>query len=100
VPMERGRLRALRGVNLHPINARCHVDVAEFDADREPVLRRARAAGVVAIVVPAINAAGWDALLELCAPKPVPLSSGCAARRLRGRQPRLLVHTRSGRNTS
>ncbi|MGB5735754.1 MAG: TatD family hydrolase [Thiohalocapsa sp.] len=34
------------------------------------MLTSARAVGVVAIVVPAIDAAGWDGLLDLCAPKP------------------------------
>jgi TatD DNase family protein len=49
------------------IDTHCHLDVAEFDADRVGVLDRARAAGVAAIVVPAIHAAGWDGLLALCA---------------------------------
>lgn len=49
------------------IDTHCHLDVAEFDADRDAVLARARAAGVAAIVVPAIHAQGWDGLLTLCA---------------------------------
>jgi TatD DNase family protein len=49
------------------IDTHCHLDVAEFDADRAAVLDRARSAGVAAIVVPAIDAAGWDGLLALCA---------------------------------
>jgi TatD DNase family protein len=49
------------------IDTHCHLDVAEFDPDREQVLARARAAGVAAIVVPAIDAAGWAPLLTLCA---------------------------------
>ncbi|EGV16836.1 TatD family hydrolase [Thiocapsa marina] len=49
------------------IDTHCHLDVAEFDADRDAVLVRARSAGVAAIVVPAIHAAGWDGLLALCA---------------------------------
>ncbi|MCK7582859.1 MAG: TatD family hydrolase [Chromatiales bacterium] len=48
------------------IDTHCHIDVTEFDADRAAVLARARAAGVEALVVPAIDAAGWDALLALC----------------------------------
>ncbi len=52
------------------IDTHCHLDVAEFDADREAVLAEARAAGVHSIVVPAITAAGWDDLLELCARHP------------------------------
>lgn len=44
----------------------CHLDVPEFDADRDAVLARTRAAGVSRLVIPAIAAAGWDGLLALC----------------------------------
>lgn len=44
----------------------CHIDVPEFDADRDAVLARARAAGVKRQVVPAIDAAGWSELVALC----------------------------------
>lgn len=44
----------------------CHLDVTEFDQDRDEVLRRCRAHGVARILVPAVDAAGWDALLALC----------------------------------
>lgn len=49
------------------IDTHCHLDVAAFDADRSEVLAAARAAGVEAIVVPGIDAKGWDHVLELCA---------------------------------
>ncbi|MBK5931914.1 TatD family hydrolase [Halochromatium salexigens] len=49
------------------IDTHCHLDVADFDADRAEVLTAARAAGVEAIVVPGIDAGGWDRLLGLCA---------------------------------
>lgn len=49
------------------IDTHCHLDVAAFDRDRAQVLQAARAAGVTAIVVPGIDAAGWDGLLQLCA---------------------------------
>ncbi len=48
-------------------DSHCHLDVAEFDADRDAVLQRARAAGVVHQVVPAIDAAGWPKLKRVCA---------------------------------
>ncbi len=52
------------------IDSHCHLDVAAFDADREAVLARARGAGVVQIVVPAVDAAGWPGLLALCRSEP------------------------------
>ena len=52
------------------IDTHCHLDVVEFDPDREAVIAAARAAGVSTIVVPAIHRAGWDALLGLCAAVP------------------------------
>jgi TatD DNase family protein len=48
------------------IDTHCHLDVAEFDADRAAVLASARAAGVIRQVIPAITAAGWNGLLSLC----------------------------------
>jgi TatD DNase family protein len=44
--------------------------VEAFDADRRDVLAAARAAGVTAMVVPAIHAAGWPGLLRLCGSEP------------------------------
>jgi len=44
----------------------CHLDLADFDADRGQVLARCRELGVTRILVPAVDAAGWDGLLDLC----------------------------------
>ena len=52
------------------IDTHCHLDVAEFDADRQAVLARARAQGVTAIVVPGVTAPGWDYLWRFCAAEP------------------------------
>lgn len=49
------------------IDSHCHLDVADFDADRAAVLARARDAGVRHIVVPAIARDGWQALHDICA---------------------------------
>ncbi len=52
------------------IDTHCHLDVPDFDPDRTSVTGRARAAGVVAMVVPAIHRAGWAGLLDLCGSAP------------------------------
>ncbi len=49
------------------IDTHCHLDVSDFDADRAEVLAACRAAQVTRIVVPGVDAAGWDGLLALCA---------------------------------
>lgn len=48
------------------IDTHCHLDVGEFDSDRAAVLQRCRERGIRRIVVPAVMAAGWEALLALC----------------------------------
>ena len=48
------------------IDTHCHLDVDDFDTDRAVILERCRHVGVDRIVVPAIQAAGWSKLLELC----------------------------------
>ncbi len=52
------------------IDSHCHLDGPAFDADREAVLARARAAGVTDVVVPAVDPDGWERLLALCAGRP------------------------------
>lgn len=55
------------------IDTHCHLDAAEFDADREQVVARAREAGVRWIVVPAVDAGNFDTVSRLAAGTP-----GCA----------------------
>jgi len=50
------------------VDSHCHLDAAEFDADRDQVIARARAAGVTRQVVPAVDAAGWPKLRAACPP--------------------------------
>ncbi|HSH49113.1 MAG TPA: TatD family hydrolase [Halomonas sp.] len=47
------------------IDAHCHLDFPDFDADREVVIARARAAGVGHFVVPGTTRARWPDVLAL-----------------------------------
>lgn len=49
------------------VDTHCHLDAAEFDHDREAVISRARDAGVLQQMVPAVGASGWPKLREVCA---------------------------------
>lgn len=51
-------------------DSHCHLDAAEFDADRPAVLARARDAGVARQLVPAVDRGSWDAIRSLCAAEP------------------------------
>lgn len=48
------------------IDSHSHLDVDAFDADRDTVIERARAAGVTRQVIPAISRAGFAKLKGLC----------------------------------
>lgn len=48
------------------VDSHSHIDVDEFEPDRADVVARARAAGVLQQVVPAIDAAGWPRLARVC----------------------------------
>jgi len=47
------------------IDTHCHLDVEAFDRDREAVIARAGAAGVLGMLVPAIRPRTWAAVLGL-----------------------------------
>ena len=49
------------------VDSHCHLDASEFDPDRIAVIARARAAGVLRQIVPAIDAAGWPKVRGICA---------------------------------
>ncbi|HEY5852316.1 MAG TPA: TatD family hydrolase [Lysobacter sp.] len=48
------------------VDSHCHLDAAEFDGDRDQVIARARESGVTRQVVPAVDAAGWPKLRDIC----------------------------------
>lgn len=47
------------------IDAHCHLDFADFDADREAMFERAHAAGVGHFIVPGTIRSGWPGVLAL-----------------------------------
>lgn len=47
-----------------------HLDAHAFDADRPQVLQRAHVAGIGQMVVPAVDAASWTRIRDLCAARP------------------------------
>lgn len=49
------------------IDTHCHLDAPEFASDREAVIAAARAAGVSAFIVPAVEVANFDAVAALSA---------------------------------
>lgn len=52
------------------VDSHSHFDAEEFDADRGEAHARALAAGVARQVVPAVDAAGWPKLKQVCAQFP------------------------------
>lgn len=57
---------AKSGADVRLIDSHSHFDAAEFDADRAAAYARAQAAGVGAQIVPAVDAAGWPKLKQVC----------------------------------
>lgn len=47
------------------IDTHCHLDAAEFDADRDAVREAARQAGVTRCVIPAVHAGHWPEVAQL-----------------------------------
>ena len=47
------------------IDTHCHLDAPEFDADRDAVVARARAAGVGPLVLPAVHSGNFDTVRAL-----------------------------------
>ncbi len=48
------------------VDTHCHLDVSDFDADRDMIITNCRQLGVNHIIIPGVDAAGWPGLLALC----------------------------------
>jgi len=48
------------------IDTHCHLDVTDFDLDRDQVINHCHEQGISKIIVPAIESKTWDKLLDLC----------------------------------
>ena len=48
------------------IDTHCHIDETAFDADREEVIARQKATGVEAMIVPGVNVASIETVLQVC----------------------------------
>jgi TatD DNase family protein len=59
-PPNAGIIRRMPWIDTH-----CHLDAPEFDADRDEVVHRARAAGVAQIVIPAVNVDNLETVCSL-----------------------------------
>lgn len=55
---------------MHLIDTHCHIDVEDFDTDRNQVLARCYASGIMEMIVPAVDRQGWQKLLQLCSEQP------------------------------
>ncbi len=52
------------------IDTHCHLDLPIFDSDRQKILKRCQQSGIEKIIVPGIDAKGWDNLLNICHSEP------------------------------
>src|SRR5215469_751614 len=55
-------------IMLQLADSHVHLDDASFDADRNAVIERARAAGIGLQIVPGVDAASWPRIRSLCVP--------------------------------
>lgn len=56
----------MSAAELRLVDTHSHIDVDAFDGDRDAVLARARDAGVIAQLIPAIDADSWPTMQTLC----------------------------------
>jgi TatD DNase family protein len=51
---------------MHLIDSHCHLDVKQFDSNRDDILSHCQLMGIKTIIVPAITAKNWANLLIVC----------------------------------
>jgi len=47
------------------IDTHCHIDLPDFDQDRDQIIQSCRQAGINQIIVPAIESSSWDTLFKI-----------------------------------
>lgn len=55
----------IRSMQIFWTDTHCHLDASEFDADRDAVIARMRAAGVAQVVIPGVCSANLDTVREM-----------------------------------
>ena len=48
------------------IDSHCHIDFSEFDTDRDLIIAKAKEAGVLNIIVPAVAQSNWQKTIGIC----------------------------------
>ncbi len=53
------------------IDSHCHLDFAEFDADREVIISNCQTSGLTDIILPAVTCQRWPKLIQICQKFPI-----------------------------
>lgn len=56
---------------LQLIDSHCHLDFAEFDADRDAIINRCVTSGLTDIILPAVTCEQWLKLIQICQQSPI-----------------------------
>lgn len=52
------------------IDSHCHLDFADFDADRDAIISNCLASGLTDIILPAVTSERWPQLIQICQQSP------------------------------
>lgn len=53
------------------IDSHCHLDFADFDADRNAIISNCLASGLTDIILPAVTCERWPQLIQICQQSPI-----------------------------